>query len=132
MLLQVTFLARRFFNKEEIMKNVLNENELERIDHPRIKGGMSTTFFSKEKQGAQATVGMVKLPKGGMLPWHDHGHSDDIIMVLEGRGLIEMDGIGVFEIKKGSHVLVPGSNRHRIYEITEDLTLYHVKAPPTV
>lgn len=114
------------------MKNVFNENELEWIDHPKVEGGKSTTFFSKEKQGSQATVGMVKLPKGGMLSWHDHGKSDDIIFVLEGRGLIEMDGIGVFEMKKGCHVLVPGLNRHRIYDIEEDLVLYHVKAPPTV
>jgi quercetin dioxygenase-like cupin family protein len=113
-------------------KYLFREEELEWIDHPKIEGGKSTTIFSQERQGAQGTVGMVKLPKGQTLPWHDHGKSDDILFVVAGKGKLEMEGIGDLEMKKGCHILVPGLIKHRIHDITEDLTLYHVKAPPTV
>ena len=113
-------------------KYLFREDELEWKDHPKIEGGKSTTFFSKERQNAQATIGMVKLPKGQVLPWHDHGKSDDILFVLEGKGKLEMEGLGDLEMEKGSHILVPGLVKHRIHDITEDLTMYHVKAPPTV
>jgi len=114
------------------MKYILHEEDLEWADNPNIKGAQMVTFFTKEEQGAQATIGMVKLPKGSELPWHDHGESDDILHILEGKAKMEMEGIGNLDMKKGSHVLVPGTVRHRIHEITEDLTLYHIKAPPTV
>lgn len=111
------------------MKNVFHKEEIDWGPHAKVKGGKSTTLFTKAGQNAQATVGMVVLPKGSELPWHDHGRSDDIIFVLGGSAEIEMEGIGVFPMKEGSHILVPGLNRHRIFNISEDLKLYHVKAP---
>lgn len=114
------------------MKYVIHDDELEWGSHPGVEGGKMVTFFTKKEQGAQATIGMVKIPKGGSLKWHDHGDSDDIVFVLEGKAMMEMEGIGNLEIKKGSHVLVPGRVKHRICDVSESLTLYHIKAPATV
>ena len=113
------------------MKYIVYEEEISWQDHPNVNGGKIATFFSKEKQGARATIGMVKIPKGSALKWHDHGESDDILFVLAGKAKMEIEGVGDLEMKKGSHVLVPGPTKHRIHEVTEDLFIYHVKAPPT-
>ncbi len=114
------------------MKYVIHEEELEWGNHPGVEGGKMVTFFTKKGQGAQATIGMVKIPKGGELKWHDHGDSDDILFILAGKARMEMEGIGDMEMKKGSHVLVPAHVTHRIHDVSEDLTLYHIKAPATV
>ena len=113
------------------MKYVFHEEEIEWKEHPNVAGGKMVNLFTKENQGSQATIGMAKIPKGQELKWHDHGQSDDILHIFEGRGKMEMEGIGNLEMKKGSHVFVPGGVRHRIHEVTEDLTFYHFKAPPT-
>ncbi len=114
------------------MKYVIHEEELEWGLHTALEGAEMTTFFTKKDQGAQATIGMVKIPKGKELDWHDHGESDDILHILQGKAKMEMDGIGDFDMKKGSHVLVPAHVRHRIHDVSEDLTLYHIKAPATI
>ena len=114
------------------MKYVIHDEELEWGVHPGIEGGNMVTFFTKKEQGAQATIGMVKIPKGGALKWHDHGDSDDILFIFDGKAKMEMEGIGDFEMKKGSHVLVPAHVKHRIHDVTESLMLYHIKAPATV
>ena len=114
------------------MKYVIHDDELEWGRHPGVEGGEMVTFFTKKKQGAQATIGMVKIPKGCALDWHDHGDSDDILFILGGKAMMEMEGIGNLEMKKGSHVLVPGRVKHRSHDVSEDLTLYHIKAPATI
>ena len=55
-----------------------------------------------------------------------------VLHILEGKAKMEMEGIGDFDMKKGSHVLVPAHVTHRIHDVTEDLTLYHIKAPATI
>ena len=113
------------------MKYVIHEEELEWGVHSALEGAEMTTFFTKKDQGAQATIGMVKIPKGKTLDWHDHGDSDDILHILAGKARMEMEGIGDFEMKKGSHILVPAHVKHRIHDVSEDLKLYHIKAPAT-
>lgn len=114
------------------MQYFFNEDEVEWIDHPRVKGGKSITLFTQKDQGAQATIGMVILPKGQINDWHDHGESDDVIYVQEGRAKAEIKDVGEFELKKGSHLLFPKHIKHRIFDITEDLKIYHIKAPATM
>ena len=114
------------------MKYVIHDEELEWGSHPDVQGGKMVTFFTKKEQGAQATIGMVKIPKGAALKWHDHGDSDDILYILDGKAKMEMEGIGNMEMRKGSHVLVPSRVKHRIHDVSEDLTLYHIKAPATI
>jgi mannose-6-phosphate isomerase-like protein (cupin superfamily) len=41
-----------------------------------------------------------------------------------------IDGIGDFDIEKGTFVRVPKNTRHRIYDVTEEILNYDVFAPP--
>lgn len=100
-------------------------------DHPKVKGGKSAELFTKEEHGAHATIGLAMLPAGEINDWHDHGEAEDIIFILGGKAKLELEGIGVFNLEKGSHAWVPGFMKHRIFDIIEDLTLYHIKAPAT-
>ena len=113
------------------MKYHFTEDEVQWVDHPRLKGAKSTTIFTKKDQQARGTINMVMLPKGGYLDWHDHGECDDILFIQSGNAKIELEGIGEFELKKGCHMLVPGPVKHRIHKIEEDLTMYTTKAPAT-
>ena len=66
------------------MKYIIHEEELEWADNPNIKGGQMVTFFTKEIQGAQATIGMVKLPKGSESPGKTSGG-----LIREYKGFIK-------------------------------------------
>ncbi|MFC1798284.1 cupin domain-containing protein [Thermodesulfobacteriota bacterium] len=114
------------------MKYLIPEEEFEWEDHPMVEGAQSVTLFTRKEHGAQATTGMVKIPKGRHLDWHDHGDSDDILLILDGRAKMEIEGVGNLEMKKGSNLLIPGHVRHRIHDVSEDLFIYHFKAPPEV
>ncbi len=114
------------------MKYLIAEEEFVWEEHPLLPGAQSVTLFSQKEHGAQATTGMVKLPKGLTLDWHDHGPSDDILLILAGKAKMEIEGVGNLKMKKGSNILVPGRARHRIHDITEDLFIYHIKAPAEV
>ncbi len=111
------------------MKYVIDEAEFEWQDHPLCKGAKMVSCFTRKEHGAQANTGMVKLPKGQALEWHDHGASDDILLILAGKAKMEIEGVGDLPMQKGSHVLVPAHVRHRIHDVSEDLFIYHFKAP---
>jgi len=49
--------------------------------------GRSLTVLISPDDGSQhLTVAISKVPAGGMLPWHMHETSDEVIYVIEGEG----------------------------------------------
>jgi len=113
------------------MDYLVNEEEIEWQDHPTVKGAKIKILQSKAKQGALATTQLVSMPKGPGIPAHVHEESDDIVFVLKGKAIMEIEGIGSFDLKKGSCMRVPKNTKHRIHDVTEDLLQYNVFAPPT-
>ena len=112
------------------MDLLVNEEEVEWQDHATVKGAKIKVLQSKE-QGALATTILVSMPKGPGIPAHVHEGSDDIVYVLKGRAKMEIEGIGSFDLKKGSCMRVPKDTKHRIHDVTEDLLQYNVFAPAT-
>ena len=43
---------------------------------------------------------------------------------------MEVEGVGSFDLKKGSVFRAPAHVRHRLYDITEELVIYGVYVPP--
>ena len=113
------------------MEYVVNEEELQWQDHPRMKRGQYKGLYSKEKHGSLATIQLIKVQKGGGNELHVHEESDDILYILSGQAKMEIEGAGTVQMKKGSCVRIPKNTKHRIYDVLEELIVFDVFAPPT-
>ncbi len=114
------------------MRYLVYESEMEWQKHPEFEGVLFKVLQSKRDHGSLATVVVNKIPKGGGVPVHVHEESDDILYIIDGVAEMEIDGIGTFEMQKGGCLRVPKNTKHRIFNVTKDLILYDVWAPPTI
>ena len=64
------------------MKTV-DEKNVTPLEFP---GRTLTVLFSPANGSRQLTTAISKVPAGGMLPWHAHEGSDEIIYVMQGQG----------------------------------------------
>ena len=74
------------------------------------------------------SMGMYHLPVGGTDPQHPHA-ADEVYLVLAGRAELEVEGERI-EVGPGRVVSVDQGADHRFVEITEDLQVLVVFAPP--
>ncbi|HXV93467.1 MAG TPA: cupin domain-containing protein, partial [Pseudonocardia sp.] len=74
------------------------------------------------------SVGTYCIPVGGKDDQLPHSE-DEIYVVVSGRGSLVADS-GEVEVGPGSVVFVPALEHHRFTEITEDLTVLVMFAPP--
>jgi mannose-6-phosphate isomerase-like protein (cupin superfamily) len=74
------------------------------------------------------SLGLYRLPVGGTDAQLPHA-VDEVYVVLSGRALLQVED-GTVEVGPGSVVSVEPEAEHRFTEITEDLTLLVVFAPP--
>jgi len=57
--------------------------------------------------------------KGNNLPWHNHANEDELFYIIEGKLLMEIEGVANFEMKTGDiHIVKRGLN-HRISSVEE-------------
>jgi mannose-6-phosphate isomerase-like protein (cupin superfamily) len=74
------------------------------------------------------SVGTYSIPKGGLDDQRPH-LEDEIYVVRTGRATLVTDS-GTAQVEPGSVVFVPAREKHQFVDITEDLTLVVVVAPP--
>jgi len=74
------------------------------------------------------SMGMYLLPAGGKDAQHPHT-SDEVYIVQRGRAQLEVEG-EVLEVGPGGIVSVDRGRDHRFLNITEDLAVLVVFAPP--
>jgi mannose-6-phosphate isomerase-like protein (cupin superfamily) len=74
------------------------------------------------------SLGTYSIPAGGVDDQSPHTE-DEIYVVRSGRATLVATS-GIVDIGPGSVVFVPAGERHKFTEITEDLTLIVVFAPP--
>jgi len=113
-------------------ENIVFEDKIGWQPHPKFEGIEIKPFFSQKAQGSQATVVLVRIKKGVLLPEHIHEDSDDIVYILSGRGKGFVEGVGEFVVQKGMGIRIPKMKKHRMYDIEEDLIFYDIFAPPTM
>lgn len=74
------------------------------------------------------SVGTYSIPAGGVDDQVPH-REDEIYVVTAGRARIVTPDAEA-EVGPGSVVFVPGGEEHRFFDVTEDLTLLVLFAPP--
>lgn len=111
------------------MRYAVHEKEVSWQPHLKFKE-VEIKVLHTQEQESQATIVITKVSKGATVPVHVHQESDNILFVLGGNGKMEIDNIGIFEMVRGSSLRVPKNTRHQIYDVTEELIIYDVFAPP--
>jgi mannose-6-phosphate isomerase-like protein (cupin superfamily) len=74
------------------------------------------------------SMGIYHLPVGGKDPQHPHS-ADEIYVVLAGRATLEVEGERL-DVARGRVVSVDVGADHRFVDVTEDLQVLVVFAPP--
>jgi mannose-6-phosphate isomerase-like protein (cupin superfamily) len=74
------------------------------------------------------SLGIYVLPVGGTDQQHPHG-SDEVYVVLRGRGSLRVQGRD-HEVRQGTVISVDHGEEHKFVDITEDLHVLVIFAPP--
>jgi mannose-6-phosphate isomerase-like protein (cupin superfamily) len=74
------------------------------------------------------SMGIYHLPVGGRDPQHPHS-ADEVYVVLAGRAVLEVEGERL-DMQRGRVVSVDVGADHRFVEVTEDLSVLVIFAPP--
>lgn len=111
------------------MEYVKRERDVEWAPHPFLPIQIKS-FLSRKDDRGDITIFLVKIPAGKEIPVHVHETQEDIIFILAGRAKMWIDGVGDFDIEKGTFIRVPKNTQHRIYSVTEDILNYDVFTPP--
>jgi mannose-6-phosphate isomerase-like protein (cupin superfamily) len=74
------------------------------------------------------SMGIYHLPVGGKDPQHPHS-ADEVYVVLAGRAVLEVEGERL-EMQRGRVVSVDVGADHRFVDVSEDLSVLVVFAPP--
>lgn len=97
-----------------------------------MPGGMGIKIrVIGEAEGArhvEVHINTLKPPRKG--PYHYHAHSENVYIILSGRGRVILDG-ATYEVKKDDVVFIPPNTRHSLTNVAdEDLTVLEVYGPP--
>ncbi len=94
--------------------------ELEKADLEKVRahGGRGTILFKRildgrDLEGAWHFVDYAVLPPGTSIGRHTHGEDEELYLVLEGEGEMELDG-EVFPVRKGSVILNRRGGTHSL------------------
>jgi mannose-6-phosphate isomerase-like protein (cupin superfamily) len=74
------------------------------------------------------SMGIYHLPVGGRDPQHPHS-ADEVYVVLAGRAVLDVEGHRL-DMQRGRVVSVDVGADHRFVDLTEDLSVLVVFAPP--
>lgn len=79
-------------------------------------------------RGSDLSIGTYSIPAGGIDDQRAH-LEDEIYVVQAGAATLTADS-GSAQVRAGSVVFVPANEGHRYVDVTEDLTLIVIVAPP--
>ena len=87
-----------------------------------------STHFDEHLASADLSIGTYSIPAGGMADQTPHTE-DEIYVVTAGRATF-VDAAGRITVGPGDTIFVAAGAAHRFVDITEDLVLVVVFAPP--
>jgi mannose-6-phosphate isomerase-like protein (cupin superfamily) len=86
------------------------------------------TRYEEQMRTADLSLGTYSLPVGAVDDQSPH-HEDEIYVVTAGRATF-VDSAGPVPVEVGDTIFVAAGEEHRFVDITEDLALAVVFAPP--
>lgn len=92
-------------------------------DVPTIedRGGEIHVLISPTSvQSTKMIMGTATVPVGGRVLGHAHPHSEECFYVMQGKGEIKIDGVGVVSFKAGEAVLTPQGTAHSIVNVGDE------------
>jgi quercetin dioxygenase-like cupin family protein len=116
--------------RDALRRYIIEEADAERYKPPRHAGTTNLLYLAAEQLGSrqfEVVVGR-PAPGGGGEP-HFHDRTEQIVFVLQGRGLSEMEG-EQFEIGPRTMVFHPRGQVHRELAVTDDFEALVVYSPP--
>ena len=90
--------------------------------------GVAPNHWIVHLNSADLSVGTYSIPAGGQDDQSPHTE-DEIYAVRSGRATLVTTS-GIIDVGPGSEVFVPAGERHKFTEVSEDLALLVVFAPP--
>ena len=90
--------------------------------------GVQANHWVVHLNSTDLSVGTYSIPAGGQDDQSPHTE-DEIYVVQSGRATLVTTS-GIVDVGPGSVVFVPAGERHKFTEVTEDLALLVVFAPP--
>lgn len=92
-------------------------------DVPTIedRGGEIHVLISPTSvQSTKLIMGTATVPVGGRVLKHAHPHGEECFYVLQGKGEITIEGVGVVPFEAGQAVLTPQEAPHSIVNVGEE------------
>jgi mannose-6-phosphate isomerase-like protein (cupin superfamily) len=97
--------------------------------HSAIPGGRIAYLLAPEPGGSSVTCALVELPAGAAPEAHVHGHCDDLLYVLSGKGAVWVEDVGDVALEPGCFLRIRQGVRHRPHDIAETLLIYNTWSP---
>lgn len=97
--------------------------------HPSGAPGVTMKKLRGRDDGAAESIAIVRIAEGSTVPPHVHPESDDNLYILSGHATMRVLD-ATFTIGPGDQVTVPIDTEHEIYNVTEELVIYDLFAPP--
>ncbi|MEZ7956974.1 MAG: cupin domain-containing protein [Rubritalea sp.] len=97
-----------------IVNQLTKQKSFTTADGSTIRSILDATNAPVEKQ----SLAEASLPAGGETQRHYHKLSEEIYFMLEGQGVMEIDG-EVRDVAPGDAILIASSARHQIKAITD-------------
>lgn len=112
-----------------------SKNKTDNVRTPFIlnlvqNGTANVTTILDSTKSVQMRSGYVVLQPGEDVGSHNTGEHEEILIILHGKGIAEIEGFGKKKIKEGMAVYIPPNNQHDIYCTTSvPLQYVYVVAP---
>ncbi|MEJ2310222.1 MAG: cupin domain-containing protein [Gammaproteobacteria bacterium] len=79
-----------------------------------IAEGCFVAELSNSDADPDLSIARVLVPPGATTSWHKLAETAERYLILEGEGIVELDGIAPTQVKAGDVVLIPAACRQRI------------------
>lgn len=102
-------------------------DQLVAMPHPAFPGVWLTRLSPTGPDRLE--LALVRLDIGAEAAVHRHSGRADMLLVLSGRGVMWIDGVGEVPMTAGDFICVPPDTDHRPHSITETLHAFNLWAP---
>jgi mannose-6-phosphate isomerase-like protein (cupin superfamily) len=79
-----------------------------------IREGCYISELSNSEADPGLSIAQARVPPGATTEWHYLSATDERYLILEGEGVVEIEGLQPTTVRHGDVVLIPAGSRQRI------------------